>query len=188
MTFDYNLSGYGRCRHWRQPVRVSRYQVTCSGILDKHGAQLQPYPDFGVYLSVQWSELLSRFWTNGSYLKALAELRLYPALVIDWRDMGGLPAEQMDVLVRVCWNKMRAGKSVDLGCAAGHGRTGTLLACLIGRLEHLDYREAIAQARSRYCSHAVETQSQEQTVKEYLQRFGVGKSRQSFLSKPFRRR
>ncbi|KKK97778.1 hypothetical protein LCGC14_2649320, partial [marine sediment metagenome] len=33
--------------------------------------------------------------------------------------------------VEICLSKMRQGKWIDLGCNQAHGRTGTLLACLI---------------------------------------------------------
>ncbi len=180
----YPISGYGHCRHWREPVKVGRYVLTCSGLWNnpEHGVLLPPYPDFGIYLAAQWGDVLSRgLWTNGASLKAVAEQRPYPALLCDWADMGGISPKQMNILVTVAWNKMRARKSVDIGCGAGHGRTGTLLACLIGRIEHLESKEAIKEARARYCRTAVESQAQDRTVEEYLKQYGIGKMRRFLL-------
>ena len=50
---------------------------------------------------------------------------------------------------------------------AGHGRTGTMLACLLVEVEGLAPDEAIKQARQRYCSRVVESEAQIETVYRY---------------------
>lgn len=162
--------GYFTCTHWRQPVRVGRTEVTCSSLgYAFQRSNMEPLPDFGIYLSAIWRDKLSPFWTSGAYLKRVARLRQYPALVIDCPDMGTLKSDLLSELVEICISKMKQGKRIDIGCTAGHGRTGTLLACLIARKEHLTADEAIAQTRRRYCRHAVETRAQEDAVRKYVE-------------------
>lgn len=160
--------GYGMCHHWRQRVKVGRSSVTCSSLPDRKS--LLPHPDFGIYLSYLWREKLSPVWTSGAYLKRVTPLRKYPALVVDWRDLGGLDPDLLTELVEICVSKMRQRKWIDIGCHAGHGRSGALLACLISRKEHLTGERAIAEVRSRYCRLAIETKSQEESVKKYVEK------------------
>jgi len=164
----YNL--YGTCRHWRQRVRVGRTTVTCSSYFGNGNSKtLEPIPDFGIYLSTVWKSKLSPFWTSGAYLKSVARLRAYPALVVDWADVGVVKVNWLRELVEICLCKMRQGKRIDIGCAAGHGRTGTLLACLIAKKEHLSAVRAMSEVYSRYCHHAIETRAQEDLVREYVE-------------------
>jgi protein-tyrosine phosphatase len=60
------------------------------------------------------------------------------------------------------------GKVVEVGCFGGHGRTGTLLALIIGEVEGLNAPEAIKAIRTRYCDKAVETYDQVEGIARYL--------------------
>jgi hypothetical protein len=165
-NYQKNKKSYFGCKHWRERVQVGRKWVTCSSLGD--GKRLDPKPDFGIYMCSTWRQDLSPFWTDGAYVKRVAAIRQYPALVVDWPDMGSLKPELLDQLVEICLSKMRQGKWIDIGCNAGHGRTGSLLACLIARKEHLTGEQAIAEVRRRYCQHAIETKLQENAVREYI--------------------
>jgi atypical dual specificity phosphatase len=63
--------------------------------------------------------------------------------------------------------RLAAGQAVGVHCYAGVGRTGLLLACLLGRLQGLPGEEAIR--RLRLLRPALETPEQEQFVRRYLQ-------------------
>lgn len=152
------------CRHWRQPVVVGTRLVTCSSHSYQGRLGTERLPDFGMYLDKAWQDRVSAIWTAGSYIKSVAVKRAYPAIIVDWPDMAGRPPELLAQLVDICRSKMRRGLVIDIGCQAGHGRSGVLLACLIARVEHLSGEQAIAEVRKRYCPHAVETPSQEQAV------------------------
>lgn len=170
----------GFCRHWRQPVWVGSHVVTCSTL--PVGKELKPpVPDFGIYLSKSWQEKLSPVWTNGSYIKRVTQVRAYPALVLDWPDMNGLPIGEMDNLVEICLSKMRRHLTIDIGCTQGHGRTGTLLACLIARLERATAAEAIEYTRERYCRNAVETDAQKRSVADYIAYLKARRGREEWL-------
>ncbi len=49
-------------------------------------------------------------------------------------------------------------------CMGGHGRTGTALASMLVEVEGMSPKDAIAKVRQSYCSHAVESQSQEASL------------------------
>ncbi len=63
--------------------------------------------------------------------------------------------------------RLNCGQSLAVHCYAGVGRTGLLLACLLGRLQHLPGEEAIR--RLRLLRPALETPEQERFVQRYLQ-------------------
>jgi len=159
---------YSGCPHWRQPVRVGRFTVTCSAAPFGRKDLKAPHPDFGVYLASRWKESVGgAILTNGSALKKARELSVYPAIYVDWADMAAPEPQLLTRLVEICLAKMRAGKRVDIGCMQAHGRTGTLLACLVARVEHLGGYTAIDAVRERYCRYACETQAQEHAVVQY---------------------
>lgn len=53
---------------------------------------------------------------------------------------------------------LRAGKKVHVGCMAGHGRTGMVLAAL--RMKMAGDKDAIMHVRANYCDQVVETNEQ----------------------------
>jgi protein-tyrosine phosphatase len=56
------------------------------------------------------------------------------------------------------------GRRVEIGCAGGHGRTGTTLAGLLV-LQGLSARSAIRRIRRAYCEEAIESREQEAFVR-----------------------
>jgi atypical dual specificity phosphatase len=77
-------------------------------------------------------------------------------------------AQAFHDLVERLLARLAAGEAVAVHCYAGVGRTGLLLACLLGRWEHLAGEEAIR--RLRLLRPAIETPEQERFVRRYLQR------------------
>lgn len=68
------------------------------------------------------------------------------------------------------WERLLAlgpGEALAVHCAAGVGRTGTVLAALLGRARGRGAAEAIAELR-RLRPHSVETLAQERRVAEWL--------------------
>ena len=67
--------------------------------------------------------------------------------------------------------RLSAGQAVGVHCYAGVGRTGLLLACLLGRYHRLGAAETIR--RLRLLRPALETADQERFVHRYLARIAA---------------
>lgn len=153
-----------KCRHWRQAVKVRSYTVTCSSYLSDKPIKTDA-PDFGVYLASCWESKFGRITSTGALLNDLP--RPYQALFVDWPDMGVIETDVVQWLVDWIEAKLEHGKKVDIGCMGGHGRTGTLLACLIAQMEHVGSVAATEAVHARYCTHAIETDKQRDFIRKF---------------------
>ena len=84
-------------------------------------------------------------------------------------DFSPPTAEQMDRIYRAYRQVVKRGGAVLVHCGAGLGRTGTVLACLLGAEKRLSARAAIKRVR-KVRPGAVETAAQEKFVAEWLGR------------------
>jgi protein-tyrosine phosphatase len=91
----------------------------------------------------------------------------WPAELIEWEDFG-LPADadRADEQIRAAFERARSGERVEVGCAGGLGRTGTVLACM-ATLSGVPAAEAVAWVRANYDGRAVETDDQEALVARF---------------------
>ena len=98
--------------------------------------------DFGLYLDARWEPT-------------------WPAVVIEWEDFG-LPRDPDAAAAAIldAFARARAGETVEVGCAGGLGRTGTVLACL-AILAGVEAERAVAWVREHYNERAAETEAQE---------------------------
>lgn len=93
---------------------------------------------------------------------------------LDWEyfpiEEFDVPAERaaFDALVERLLHRLDQGEAVCVHCWAGIGRTGLLLACLLGRFQRLGAAEAIRRLRA--LRPALETREQERFVERYLRR------------------
>jgi protein-tyrosine phosphatase len=122
----------------------------CSRLLaappDTTSAEWDEPPDAGFYLDANWQPVLADApWATH---------------FVDWPDFGAIHPTELTMLVAQIAYELAEGKRVELACLGAHGRTGTLLAALIGHVERLTADEAFRAARERYCQHAVETMGQ----------------------------
>jgi len=159
--------------HWQDSVQVGEYtKLTCSASRDiprkKGGGYNWKYPDLGVYLSSGWFNITSWMWTNTAKIKMPKFNICFPILFVDWPDYGVIPDNALVWLVDEVIKHLEADEWVDIGCMGSHGRTGTLLTCIIAKLEGMDAETATRAARKRHCKDAVEGTKQHNAIRRYL--------------------
>ncbi len=100
---------------------------------------------FGLYLDPRWSPN-------------------WPAVVVTWQDFG-LPEDwdRAAKEIRRAFELAESGEHVEIGCAGGLGRTGTVLACM-AVLSGIDHEKAVEWVRANYDRRAVETDEQSSWV------------------------
>jgi protein-tyrosine phosphatase len=88
---------------------------------------------------------------------------------IRWPDFG-LPfdARALRTALDEAYERA-ASERVELACAGGYGRTGTMLACLVA-LDGVPAGEAVAYVRRHYRARAVETPWQQWFVHGFARR------------------
>jgi Protein-tyrosine phosphatase len=104
--------------------------------------------DFGLYMDPRWAPT-------------------WPAELIEWEDFG-VPADPQRAAaqIRGAFERACSGERVEVGCAGGLGRTGTVLACM-AVLAGVPSTEAVAWVRATYDARAVETPQQEEFVRSF---------------------
>jgi protein-tyrosine phosphatase len=104
-----------------------------------------PERDFGLYCDARWAPT-------------------WPAETIDWPDFG-VPSDRdaAAAQIRTAFERARSGERVEVGCAGGLGRTGTVLAAM-AVLAGVPPAGAVRWVREHYDVRAVETDEQEAWV------------------------
>lgn len=107
-----------------------------------------------------------RWREHGLYLDA-RWAPSWPSELIDWPDLG-TPTDDVAAAraIRRAFEHARAGAKVEVGCAAGIGRTGTVLACM-AVLAGVASDEAVGWVRHHATPRAVETSAQERWVRRF---------------------
>ncbi|HEX8966595.1 MAG TPA: protein-tyrosine phosphatase family protein [Chloroflexota bacterium] len=124
-------------------------RVLASGWLER--AVGEPKPDFGLYLDPQWTPT-------------------WPSVMLDWPDFG-VPRDTSIASreINAAFERARAGQRVEIACVGGHGRTGTVLACM-AILAGVPVSQAVEWVRSTYCRRAVQEPAQQYWIEH---RFAV---------------
>lgn len=161
---------YGKgCKHWRTRVPVDTTgTLVASGHMDRPKTkpnEWQPYPDMAVYAYVGWFDDLAGVAAVGMDAPVIP---LWPFIYVSWPDYGGIHIDYYRVLVETIVTALAEGKTVEVGCQGGHGRTGTLLAGVIAKVEGLKAKRAVEETRKRYCEYAIEGHKQLTMVYELL--------------------
>ena len=94
----------------------------------------------------------------------------WPAVLLDWPDFG-VPRsmDEADVQIKDAWRRAQAGERIEVACVGGHGRTGTVLACM-AILAGVPVDEAVPWLRSVYCPRAVQEPSQQYWIERFAER------------------
>lgn len=152
------------CHHWRQPVEIQPGVVVhASAYLDRPPSDAWEWPEVGIYLSERWIEempMASYYWAGPS-LGPHSQIALLPC------PDGGWPLFEPESS-RVFAYALAAAKAerfVEIGCHAGHGRSGLALAALM-ILAGADAETAMLKVWTNYCDQAIETVGQERYLIE----------------------
>ena len=162
---DYGYVGYGyrTCKHNQDKVKVGEFEVWCSEYPDINWKREKP--DYGIYLSPFWIKKVGGVLRNNH---EGPEVRIpYPSAVVEWEDYGVVDLGQLYRTVQFAVKKVKQGSKLEIACYGGHGRTGTLLACIMTDIENITPKKAVTEVRNRYCVNAIETVAQEELVAKY---------------------
>jgi hypothetical protein len=132
----------------------------------QYSAKRKITPDLGIYLASSWDSVGRGIQAVG--VAVPARFYNYPFVLVDWPDSGVIALDQLAWLAVLAAKNIEEHKTVEIGCQGGHGRTGTLLACILGVVEDLDAGQSIKTLRKRYCEMAVESKKQVELVAQYL--------------------
>lgn len=156
------LSYYSyKCRHYDHPVEFpDGVTVYASSLRDREDNE--DAPDFGLYLDGGWTPSCLNYH-------------------LGWPDYG-IPNrwELAATMIIDTYRKAAEGQWVEVGCLGGHGRTGTVLACM-AVLAGVPAKQATQWVRTNYCPETVETEEQEWWVEWFsVFVFGGVTSKQPF--------
>lgn len=149
------------CRHWREPVDLrDGITVFASAWFDRPANQHVDvdWPDVGFYLDGSWAQ--TTMLCSPGFRPRFARFKPSQLMIYPWPDLG-VPREPARYRKALHWllRQGAEGKRIEIGCAGGHGRTGTTLAALL-ILQGMTTKRAVATIRAKYCSDAIETRSQ----------------------------
>jgi hypothetical protein len=126
--------------------------VTACSLAERQ--ESNPGRDFGLYMDAGWRPT-------------------WDAHVIEWPDYG-LPKDPSSAARTIVDAFERAkGKRLEIGCAGGTGRTGTVLACM-AVLAGVSASEAVEWVRANYRDEAIDTPDQERWVQWFADQVSAG--------------
>jgi hypothetical protein len=158
------------CSHWREPVDLlGGVVVFASAWFDRpmRGRVVDmDWPDVGFYLDGSWASaalVCSPGFRPPFARRPRGQIVFYP-----WPDLG-LPRDPRRFKRALKWlvEQASAGRRVEIGCAGGHGRTGSTLAGLLV-LQGISPREAIRRVRRTYCEEAIESAEQSAMIQRLV--------------------
>ena len=132
------------CNHLFEKTDLSA-NVFCSSWRAASKAEDRPIPKFGLYADPVWKT------------KSRNEF-------INWPDFNAPSHPKLAFYQIASAYQLALKANVEIGCIGGHGRTGTILACMAILDKDLDPDQAIDFTRSTYCNLAIETSSQESYI------------------------
>lgn len=156
---SYSSSGFGKCRHYSFKLEMPDKTVLYpSSHFMRTGKQDEPpEPDLNVMLYSGWKPNKI-------------------AMFVDWPDYGlpGVPWTEIKWLINEMYKRAKKGQYIEFGCMGGHGRTGTLLGCMLVQRHKMTTKAAIEWVHKNYCEEAIEGAKQEWYI-EYFKCMLEGK-------------
>ena len=155
-------STYSSCKHDRQAVPLeNNLSIYASAYRDVKYCTDEKV-DIGVYMYDSWGTGI--LVTPGLEVPWAPEV-LTQQVLLDWPDFGIPDLEYIPLVDIIRWmlDQLAAGKHLETGCMGGHGRTGTMLACILVA-QGVPPGTALVRVRKDHCSKAVENEKQGQFV------------------------
>lgn len=156
---------YKQCKHRQLPVKIGSHLVYASSYQFDAWSDGK-FPDLFVGLASLWSGKASKLLISG--ISERTPTPLVPTIQVSWDDSRAISYRDMNWLVTTILKHIHNNEMVEISCIGGHGRTGTLLACLLGTEEGLTPKKAIGAVHERYCGEAVESIAQIEQVYVHL--------------------
>jgi protein-tyrosine phosphatase len=121
------------------------------------------WPDVGFYLDGSWAG--AALVASPGFRPPFARRRRNRLVLYPWPDLG-TPREprRFERALRWLLEEASKGHRIEVGCAGGHGRTGTTLAALLV-VQGLTPQRALKLVRMHYCPEAVESIEQASMVR-----------------------
>mgnify|MGYP001618846850 CR=1 FL=1 len=126
---------------------------------------------YPIELPVDIHIVLDSIWIRGgdiyaNFVDAPYHSTEQKRLYVSWPDQGVISIARVHQVVTYIVKTVESGSAVGVSCHGGHGRTGTLLACLLVYKGHTA-NQAINFLRTRYCKKSVESVAQEHLIAGY---------------------
>lgn len=151
---------YQKCRHYAPESKIvlaEGIEIYPSSMSNKRSEEdLKAFtPDFGLYADYGWRPA----WRNEYVVFPDFGIPTYTDLAIEQINAAIVRAADLN-------------QKVEIGCIGGHGRTGTMLACMKIWASHrvgepMEPKDAIDWVHKNYCSHAIEGDQQEWWIQLY---------------------
>lgn len=133
-----------KCRHYHKEFVLPNGLVMQGSSMTGVVKRRHRAPDFGLYLDAGWL--------------SLADWR---AEFIRWPDYGVPRIAQVAAdAITEAYQRITEGWLVETGCIGGHGRTGTVLACMVILAGETDPEAAMRYVWKNYCTEAIESKAQ----------------------------
>ena len=139
------------CNHVFEKTQLLNSNIFCSSWKAVSRIKERNVPGFGLYADQIWRPVSRNEFINWPDFSDPAFPKLASQQIISAYNLG---------------SKL----NVEIGCIGGHGRTGTMLACMAVLDQGFNPIDAISFARETYCHHAVEAELQEKYV-EFFWRY-----------------
>lgn len=150
-SYQNYLKFYKPCHN---PVEITKNLILCSKFQIKE--VLEDNKDVNVLIPLD--SLEANIWKLLE--PGQVEIFYYPV-----EDYGILESNHLEYLVNKIIEYIKNGKKTCLFCIGGHGRTGYIAACVLGKLGIKDPIEYLWQ---NYCINSIETSRQVKAIIEFL--------------------
>lgn len=184
-TTSYTSKRYsGMCDHWQNEIALEEgLTILASGWMDRPFSQeawaKSVHPDVGVYLDNAWA--VDRYFVTPNVDLTFEEDT--QTVILPWDDYSTPESmRRFETTLKWLFARLHEGLVAEVGCLASHGRTGTILSCMLV-MQGLTPEAAIRRVRESHCRKAVENHSQ----REWVRAFSAHIKGETFVPMPLRR-